>query len=38
MCPILSWNIGVSYFTAVVAIYERNQINLYMGVCEKNMM
>ncbi len=35
MCPINFWNIGVSYFRAVTAIYERNQLNLYVGVCEK---
>ncbi len=29
------WNIGVSYFRAVTAIYEINQLNLYVGVCVK---
>ncbi len=30
MCHINSWNYGVS-FNAVNAIYERNQLNLYVG-------
>ncbi len=32
--PYDCWNIGVSYFRAV-AICERNQLNLYAGVCVK---
>ncbi len=28
-------NISVSYFRVVTAIYERNQLNLYVGVCVK---
>ncbi len=29
------WNIGLSYFRAVTAIYEIIQLNLYVGVCVK---
>ncbi len=34
MHVINSWNIGVSYFRALTAIYEINQLNLYVGVCD----
>ncbi len=27
------WNIGLSYFRAVTAIYEIIQLHLYVGVC-----
>ncbi len=40
MCPIVSYTPEtlVSHFTAAAAIYERNQLNLSVGVCEKNQM
>ncbi len=38
MSYFVSWNIGVSYFRAVNAIWEINQLNLYVGVCKNIQM
>ncbi len=41
MCPFFvlnSWNISVSYFSTVDAIWEINKSNLFEGVCENIQM